>query len=245
MSVVQLDPGLYTNVFQVHVPNDPVSIMVASVKNYPDLRPLREEITQNSWKCRVYRGRDRVFGYGEEQNSLEGKSFILQDVHLQNDPDFCKRLILEGLTDHLRNQHYREEFGKGRYILYEPNFYRRAAGHRLRVYRGYNLQSIWWRQESEVSFGVVVDVCWAIQDQEGKRLSPPEIARYGAMQQIAQIQEELLTTGQINTEVARLRLQNHILPFVSRHRRFSLPCGGTATIEQAPIRVILGVQEKK
>jgi hypothetical protein len=60
------------------------------------------------------------------------------------------------------------------------------------------------------------------------------------MMEIGQIQDEFLTDGKINTEVARLRLQNHILPWVREHSRFSLPCGGEATISTMPVRVIMG-----
>jgi hypothetical protein len=140
----------------------------------------------------------------------------------------------------LRSKGYREWSGKARLTLYEPKSYREAAGGRLQVYRGYDLRSICWKQESQVRFGIVVDVCWEIQDEEGKRLSTPEIAAYNATMEIGQIQDEFLTNGKINTEVARLRLQNHILPWVREHSRFSLPCGGEATITTMPVRVIMG-----
>jgi hypothetical protein len=71
---VFLDPGLYTNVFEVEIPAKPVDVMVASTSHYPDLRPLREEIKRNSWRCRVYRVRDQVFGYGKERDVLANKS---------------------------------------------------------------------------------------------------------------------------------------------------------------------------
>jgi len=237
---MSLDPGFYTNVFEVKVPNEPVAVMIASTSDYPDLRPLREEITRNSWSCRVCRVRDRVFGYGEDCNVLENKSFRSQQLYLEDEPDLCKRLILEGLADLLRSKDYREWSRIGRVTLYEPKPYRNAAGGQLQVYRGYDLRSICWKQGSQVRFGIVVDVRWEIQDKEGKRLSAPEIAGYKAMSEIGQIQEELLSNGKINTEVARLRLQNHILPWVRKHSRFSLPCGGEATISTMPVRVIIG-----
>jgi len=237
---VFLDPGLYTNVFEVEIPAKPVDVMVASASHYPDLRPLREEIERNSWRCRVYRVRDQVFGYGGERNVLANKLFQATQLSLQNEPALCTRLILEGLSEQVRSKGYRECSMKGRLILYESKPYRMAAGGNIQVYRGYDLRSIWWQQESQVRFGIVVDVRWEIQDEEGKRLSTPEIAGYNAMMEIGQIQDEFLTNGKINTEVARLRLQNHILPWVREHSRFSLPCGGEATITTMPVRVIMG-----
>jgi len=235
---VPLDSGLYTNVFEVQIPAEPVDVMVASTSHYPDLRPLREEIKRNRcWVCRV---RGRVFGYGKERDVLANKSFQPEQLYLRDEPELCKRLILEGLSDQLRSKGYREWSGKARLTLYEPKSYREAAGGHLQVYRGYDLRSICWKQESQVRFGIVVDVCWEIQDEKGKRLSTPEIAAYNAMIEIGQIQDEFLTDGKINTEVARLRLQNHILPWVRDHSRFSLPCGGEATISTMPVRVIMG-----
>jgi len=234
-----LDPGLYTNVFEVDIPAKPVDVMVASTSDYPDLRPLREEIERNSWRCRVYRVRDQVFGYGKERDVLANKSFQAEQLYLQDEPELCKRLILEGLSDQLLSKGYREWSGRARLTLYEPKPYRKAARGRLQVYRGYDLRSIWWKQEGQRRFGIVVDVRWEIQDTAGKRLSPTEITRYNAMMEIGQIQDEFLTNGKINTEVARLRLQNHILPWVRDHSRFSLPCGGEATITTIPVRVIM------
>jgi len=234
-----LGPGLYTNVFEVEIPAKPVDVMVASTSDYPDLRPLREEIERNSWRCRVYRVRDQVFGYGKERDVLANKSFQAEQLYLQDEPELCKRLILEGLSDQLLSKGYREWSGRARLTLYEPKPYRKAARGRLQVYRGYDLRSIWWKQEGQRRFGIVVDVRWEIQDTAGKRLSPTEITRYNAMMEIGQIQDEFLTNGKINTEVARLRLQNHILPWVREHSRFSLPCGGEATISTMPVRVIM------
>ncbi len=240
MSTAPLDPGLYVNVFHVEIPNEPASFMVAPTAICPDLRPIREEIARCSWNCRVYRVRDRVFGYGEEREVLRAKSFEPTEIRLRDESGLCKRLILEGLVDYLKGQGYRERSGKGRVTLYEPKPYREVAGGQIQVYRGYDLRTIWWKQDGEMAFGMIVDVRWEIRDRSGRRLSSPEIAQYRATRQIAQIQEELLPTGRINTEVARLRLQNHILPFVHQHSRFSLPCGGEATVSDVPIRVILG-----
>jgi hypothetical protein len=237
---VFLDPGLYTNVFEVEIPAKPVDVMVASTSDYPDLRPLREEIERNSWRCRVYRVRDQVFGYGGERNVLANKLFQATQLSLQNEPALCTRLILEGLSEQVRSKGYRECSMKGRLILYESKPYRMAAGGDIQVYRGYDLRSIWWQQESQVRFGIVVDVRWEIQDIAGKRLSPTEIARYNAMMEIGQVQDEILSNGRINTEVARLRLQNHILAWVREHNCFSLPCGGEATIITMPVRVVMG-----
>jgi len=240
MTAVHLDPGLYTNVFHVDVPTDPVDLLIAPSSAYPDLRTLRMKINDKGWAVRVYRARDKIFGYGPQKDVLAERPFEKQQILLHHEPEFCARCILEGLGDQLKKHGHREWSGKGRVTFYESSPYRLAGQGKLRVYRGYDLRTIFWRQAEELLFGLIVDIRWQIQDASGKRLSPAVIAQYRAVREIAQIQEELLPTGQINTEVSRLRLQQHILPFVDQHKSFPLPCGGKASVDTIPMRVILG-----
>jgi hypothetical protein len=68
---------------------------------------------------------------------------------------------------------------------------------------------------------------------------------YNATIAVGEIQGEYLPgSAKINTEVARQRLQDHILPFVQSHPEFNLPCGGKARLLPEPIRVILGGDEQ-
>lgn len=238
-----LDLGIYTNVFPVHIPNATVEVMTAPASAYPSLRELREQISASSRSIRVYCLEDIVLGYGSDLDWFAGKGFERQCKRLYDYPKWCSRIIVEGLVDLLKEQSYREWIGKGRTILYEPTPFRQAAQGRLRVFRGYDLRSIYWWKENQPLFGLIVDICWEVQDTNGKRLNPQEIAQYNAMAEIAQIQEEFLPGNRINPEVSRLRLQNHILPFVQSICKFALPCGRNieATVACVPLRVILGV----
>lgn len=243
MASESLDPGLYTNIFLVQVADVTVDVMAAKPTACPDLRRLREEIRAASCNLRVYRLEDIVLGYGSDLDWLVDKRFEREQFRLYDHPKWCARMIMEGLTDHLKSHGYREWLGKGRIKLYEPQPFKQAAQGRLRVSRGYDLRAIYWRREGEVRFGLIVDICWEIQDTNDNRLSPPEIARYNAIAELAQIQEEYLPGNRINPEVSRMRLQNHILPFVQQNSRFALPCSGSieATLTSVPLRVILGV----
>lgn len=243
MGSEHLDPGIYTNIFQVQLSDTKVEVMTASASGHSSLRDIRERIRTSSRNIRVYRHEDIVFGYGFDLGCLVGKGFERQEIRLYDYPKWCTRLILEGLTDHLKPQGYREWLGKGRTKLYEPQPFRQAAQRRLYIYRGYDLRAVHWRREERLLFGLIVDICWEIQDTNGKRLSTPEIAQYNAVTEIAQIQEEYLPGNRINPEVSRLRLQNHILPFIQTNRNFALPCSGNieAILSNVPLRVILGV----
>jgi hypothetical protein len=238
-----LEPGIYTNIFPVQIPNETVEVMCASANAYPSLREIREQIRASCCSIRVYRTKDIVLGYGSDLDWLADKRFQRQSKRLYDHPAWCSRMIVEGLVDLLKRQDYREWAGKGRTTLYEPRPFRQAAQGRLRVFRGYDLRCIYRKEENELLFGFIVDICWEIQDTNGKRVSSPEISQYNAVAEIAQIQEEFLPGNRINPEVSRLRLQNHILPFVQNNCEFALPCDNNvrATLDNVPLRVILGV----
>lgn len=243
MASESLDPGIYTNIFPVQVADTAVDVMTAKATAYPDLRGLREEIRASSRNLRVCRLEDIVLGYGSDLDWLADKGFKSQQIRLYEHPKWCARMIIEGLTDLLRSQGYREWLGKGRIKLFEPKPFREAAQGRLRVFQGYDLRSIYWWRNDQFLFGLIVDICWEIQDANGNRLSTSEMAQYNAMSEIAKIQEEYLPGNRINPEVSRIRLQNHILPFVQRNSRFALSCSRSidATLSDVPLRVILGV----
>jgi len=245
MKNIALAPGIYTNIFKVCIPDECVTVMVAPVCAFSSLQELRREIERSGWRARVYQYGTQVFGYGQDMEQLASGDFQRKKIRLLEHPGWCARLIAEGLSDYLKDRGYRERFGKGRKQLYEPNPYRTAAEKRLQVFRGYDLRVLYlWREDLPV-FGLIVDICWEIQDMEGKRLNTPEIAQYRAMAEIARIQEEYLSDNRINPEVSRSRLLNHVLPFVRSCKEFPLPiCENlNVQLEQTPLRVIIGVQQ--
>jgi len=99
----------------------------------------------------------------------------------------------------------------------------------------------------QLTFGVIVDIFWLLRDKRDKEGNPLNMRqikdRYGypAVVAIAQAQGEYLPgTVRINTEIARQRFQEHILPFVTEHKEFNLPCGVKVELVPEPVRVILG-----
>lgn len=243
MASEYLDPGIYTNIFQAQIPDATVEVMAASASAYPTLLDLREQIRASSRSIRVYRHNNVIFGYGPDSDWLVGQGFARQQIRLYDYPKWCARMIVEGVVDHLKQQGYWEWSRIGRTKLYEPQPFGQAAQGRLRLFKGYDLRAIYWRRNEEPLFGLVVDICWEIQDASGKRLSSPEIAQYNAMTEVAQLQEEYLPGNRINPEVSRLRLLNDILPFVQSNSKFALPCDQNVevTLDTVPLRVVIGV----
>lgn len=230
--------------FEVNVPsNAEVNAFIASAETYPTLRDLRAFITQKNWKIRVYRDKNIIFGYGEDAHELASRGFQQQMIKLFDYPRWCARLITEGLADHLKDQGYHESLEKVHTTLYESRPYGSIANGKINVFRGYTFRTIYLWKDNQPVFGLIVDVCWKIEDENGRRLNTAEIAQYNAISQIAQIQDELLPNNKINLEASRLRLYNHILPFINMNRSFTLPLSEriSVSIEEIPVHVILGI----
>jgi len=136
--------------------------------------------------------------------------------------------------------------GKGRLIVFHPGRFTSAANGQIKVHQGYDLRSTFWRDRfsGNLAFGLVVDTIWSIRDGSGQPMNTHQIAQLNAVTQVAQIQGEYLPRStRINTEIARQRLQEQILPFVQDHPEFELPCMVTAQVSPQPIRIILGSNE--
>jgi len=69
--------------------------------------------------------------------------------------------------------------------MYESPPYRTAASGQLRIFRGYDLRTIYLWKERHPVFGLIVDICWEIQDADGQRLGTATIAQHNAMAEVA------------------------------------------------------------
>lgn len=249
MARINLEPGIYTNIFLTTIPEMPACFMVTPRTSFQDLRPLREEIQIMGWNIQVYapHSSDKVYGYGPNKDLLKNKGFCEEHTILADIPPLTTRLIAEGMFNFLSARGYEVHFGKGRMKAFPTNQFKSAAGDKVRIYQGYDLKSIFWWDPSleKLAFGLVVDATWAIRDSQGKTLNMHQVAELKAVTQIAQIQGEYLPGGaRINTEVARQRFQEQILPFAQKTAEFELPCGGIAKLSSQPIRVIMGGSEE-
>ena len=245
---INLEPGVYTNVFPVLIPEGSVLLVVAVRSDCQDLRPLRKRIQDKGWDVQVYAppNSDKVYGYGQQMDLLVGEGFREENVNLSDPPQLTTRLVTEGMVNLLRASGYEARFGKGHTLFFPAGEFKPAANGKIRVYQGYDLRSTFWWDQSlgRLAFGLVVDVTWAIRNQEGQPLNMGQVAELKAATQVAQIQGEYLPGGtRINTEVARQRLQEQILPFVQEHSKFELPCRVTAEVSPQPVRVIIGGHE--
>lgn len=250
MNPIQLDPGIYLNVFPVTLPDDPIPVVQANRASWTDLRPLREGIkNRNVW---VYADEKIVYGYGPDRAILKDYGFQETEVRLRETPRLATRLIVQGMVNLLRQEGYEALPRKGRWQLYHPNQFKEVAGGGIRVHQGYDLRAFFWKDivSEQLAFGLIVDIIWALRDAENQPLNMRQIRQrygYNAIVEVGQVQGEYLPgskSSKINTEVAHQRFRENILPFVQSHSEFKLHCGQLAQVRAEPIRVILGGEEQ-
>ncbi len=236
-----IKPGIYLNLFPINIPEDPVNLMVIERNQYPDLRILRSELTNN---IKVYADGDKVFGYGANTIILKNKGFNKIEISLYEVPRLTARMILEGFMEKIKRDNYEIIEKKGRFKIFNWNEYKITNDKMVKVFKGFDIRIIFIlnSQENKLIFGLIVDVVYAFKDSSNKSLNPDLISKnFGSrtFSEVRQIQGELIPTG-INTEIARQRLLEHILPFIESHLEFDLPCGLKVTLSAEPMRVILG-----
>ncbi len=245
-ALTNLEPGVYVNIFPITLPEEAVHFMVASRGSFPDLRSLRKRIYDAGRNIQLYAHSDSVYGYGTEMEYLVHEGFEEELLYLADFPQLTAHLIEEGIRELLGTEGFEARIGKGRLVVFPINRSTPTANGMIKVYQGYDLKSTFWRDQflEKLAFGLVVDVTWAIRDKLGQPLNMHQIAQLNAVTQVAQIQGEYLPRStRINTEVARQRLQEQIVPFVQGHPEFELPCEATARLSPQPIRIIIGGNE--
>jgi len=236
-----IEPGIYLNLFPVNIPEHSVDLMSIERNRYPDLRELRNELKNT---IKVYANEDKVYGYGADAIMLKDKGFKKIEISLYEVPRLTGRMILEGFINKVKSDNYEVFEKKGRCKIFNWNDFKITSDNNVKVFKGFDIRIIFIlnSQENKLVFGIIVDVVYAFKDSSDKPLSTYLISKNFGSQtfsEVRRIQGELIPTG-INTEIARQRLLEHILPFIENYSEFDLPCGLKATLSAAPMRVILG-----
>lgn len=245
MDSVQLQPGIYTNIFPVILPDEPVTVMVIERSKATDLRPLIADITHAEVQVQVYAYKERVFGYGQDAVSfLSSKGFHDERVHLPNLHTLGAHLVIDGIVALALERGFwqRKRFAPrgvvGRTMIFRPQPAGIVARGDVRIFAGYDLRCTY--HAAVESLGLIVDVVWAYQDRNGNSLHPRQMRAQNAMTEALYVQEELLRgTSRVNQQISQIRMHRHVLPFVQEFQDIPLPCGGNAHIESVPFQVIL------
>lgn len=252
--VITLDPGFYTNLFEVHVPNDNnIPIMIVERSNYPDLRTLREEIKNKGWDVLVYAPvRSKIlYGFGKDMQLLSSKGFRQDKINLLDEPHLTAKMIFEAFIKKSQELNFFPFFSKdkGRCRLFNQNEVRTTSDRKVKLYPGYDVRVIFLKDqiENNLVFALIVDVTYTLKDFNDKPLNFRDIVtKFGksTLKEIRQLQNDLIPTG-INKEVSRQRLLEDIVPFVEKFSEIDLPCGGLkGQITPSPTRIILGEEDE-
>lgn len=244
MNGVQLQPGIYTNIFPVILPDEAITVMVTHRSNFTSLQGLRDEIAAYSVPVRVYACKNLVYGYGEgAPEFLASKGFEEDRVLLQELPDLAAHIVVESILSYALSMRFwqrkerspRNNIGRVEIFRPEP---KETLKQGIRVFPGYDLRCAYYHSVERL--GLTVDVSWAYQDENGELLSQKEMYQRGAIGEAWIVQEEILRgTNRINTQVSRIIMHKYLLRFIREFENIPLSCGGQARLEAVPFGVIL------
>jgi len=230
--------------FPIKISGDHFNAMVIERRRLKNLTYLRERIKKAGKVIYLYAWYDRVYGYGRDLNWLANEGFRPLELSIYDVPRLTSRMILDGILDKAMNLGFNPIFSKGRVKLFSPKNFNITSNKRVFVYKGYDLRVFFFKFEprKQIIFSLVCDVIFFIRDEKDRPLNFREIiSKYGTstLREVRIIQGDLIPTG-INTEIARQRFLDDIIPFVRRIGDFKLNCGLTASINHNPIRIIIG-----
>lgn len=246
MGNLQLQPGIYTNIFPVILPDEPVTLMAIQRSLAQDLRALREEIDRANLRVHVYAYKDHVYGYSQDANTfLSAKGFSPTTVSFQKVSALTAHMVLQGVIDLALGKGFWQRWKmalKGvdaRTEIFRPTPKGITTQGGVRVFAGYDLRCTYY--PAVESFGIVVDVTWAYKDENGMSLNTPNMRAQSAMNEALVIQDEFLRgTHHFNLQISQIRVRDYLLPFAQEFQTIPLPCGGQARLEPEPFSVILG-----
>jgi hypothetical protein len=238
-------PGLFINIFQLAISPEEGRFMARAGMGTAKLSDLRKKHVTLGSRLRLHysQAAQTLFGYGADQSLLSEDGFEEVHVPLRTVADLGRRALLDGFADQLGAKGFKVERSMGRFTFIPSSPHWVSPDSRVQLFKGYDVNSLIWSEPgtSETSFGFIVDVKWVTRDGQGAALHPGAVGKLGLTMDVGRAQGEFLPgSARINTEVARLRLEEGILPFVSAHREFGLPSGVQVTMDTAPLRVVLG-----
>ncbi|KPL84705.1 hypothetical protein SE15_06655 [Thermanaerothrix daxensis] len=258
MNNIQLQPGLYTNIFPVTLPEEAVTIMVIKRTQVVDLRALRTDIEGQKANVFVYAHKNCVYGYGQDAIAfLAGKDFQEDKIFLRDIPALAAHVVMDGLILSALSKGFwqREKNSpkgfEARAKIFHPSPKGVTSQGKVKVFAGYDLRCAHY--PAVESLGLVVDVVWAYQDEQGNPLNMHQMRIKNALNEALVIQEEFLrstrtktqeeflrSTMRFNLQISQMRMHDYLLPFAQEFHEFTLPCGGQAQLGSIPFRVILG-----
>lgn len=244
MGVGSRAPGFYINIFQVKF--DPVreQLHVQDSSSGPAVRQLRKKYEASGLRLRFHYSSQTktTYAYGPDRRKASAEGFAAAEISLPSVPDLARRVMLDGFVDHFAGTGHKIERAFGRYTIVQPNPQWKSGDGCVSLFKGFDVNSVMWSdpRSEDLCFGLVVDLRWLTRDASSASLKPAAVAAMGLSLDVARAQGELLPgTAKINTEVARLHLEESILPFVKSNSRIMLGGGAGLVLDEAPVRIVV------
>lgn len=246
-----LEPGYYTNMFEVKLSREEVEFMVCERSRYPSLKTIRSDIERFGKEILLYAPvkSKRIFGCGRDFEWLASKGFQKETIKLTNEPRLTGRLILEGIMRKSKEIGFfpMPEKEKWRITLFNENNFTTTSDDNIYIYKCYDLRVIYLKDvtSNTLKFYAIIDVKFLFRDKTNKPLNTAEIVRlYGSymLKEIRVLQKDLVRVNEkfkANTEVSRQRLLEDLIPFVEKVKEFFLPCNVRAHLNTLPCRIMM------
>lgn len=241
-----MELGIYCNIFKIDLSSYMSPIMFCSRSKYPDLRDLRNDKQIIEIKAYLFAHDEFVYGYGSNIEPLQNFGFNNDIVDLNENPNLATNIITSGYLNYLSKNGFEVNFPKGRYYAYKTNYPKIIPGTNISLINGvdFNIFYLFDDELDSISFVISIDAKSKIIDDKGNTLNFHQIKSkypFGTLSKIRALQGDLLPLdNKINTEISKQRLIEYIIPFIKEHNNFQLPNGKEATIEDYPLKIIIG-----
>lgn len=244
-----MDAGWYVNLFEVQFDDVAIPVMRAERAKFKELDTLKKQLRADRLDAWVYTTKEDVIGYGSDAGKLHECGFVPASVNLRSVPELASRMIIDGFVKHLEQGGYESQTKKGRTTVFNHATPVHTTANGVKLLKGYDLRSLFlWNAEADaLVFALLIDVSFAYMSADGTRLNTNTlVTKYGndALREFRQKQGDLLPNRKINLEISRQRLLDQILPFVTEHHSFSLPCGVEAHLSTEPMRIVRAEEER-
>ena len=157
----EMEPGIYTNYFQVQINNLNESVvMYADVEKIGSARDVRPKV-----QAHIVQLGPTLFGYGPHSDLLLGLGFSKVTLDMLENPALVSRMIVDGFLDHLETLDYVTERAKIKHRVYHPERAIETSIRQVRIMPGCQLRSSFFSDplKNEIVYGLVLDPWFRIE----------------------------------------------------------------------------------
>jgi hypothetical protein len=241
-----LEPGIYTNFFQVEIQNlSSAGVVFADTRDVGLAHDVRPKVAAH-----VHQLGPTVYGFGQHAGQLtSGFSPVPQDT-LVDEPGLVSRMVVDSFLDRLEELGYTTERSRVRQWAYHSGRAVTTSIREAKVIPGYLIRSSFFNDpvHDELVFGLVIDP-WFRFELNGKptnfgQLRQFAASRGGGSAAAAIVPEVMMKIGMLTPYRKRNRESfkskvDRTLALVKEVKEFSLGGGCTAQISLQPARVIM------